>query len=159
MLSYAQNFEDVILWRALRGIQHGCYLDIGAQHPLLDSVSRLFYEAGWRGVHVEAHPHFASQLRADRPDETVIEAAVTDAPGVIEFFDVARGGLSTGNADVARAHRAAGLAVATMIVPGITLAAIFNSIGPRDIHWMKIDVEGMEAKVVDGWGEAAARSW
>ena len=159
MLSYAQNFEDVILWRALRGIGSGCYLDIGAQHPLLDPVSRLFYDAGWRGVHVEPHPHFASQLRVDRPDETVIEAAVTSAPGLIEFFDVDRGGLSTGVASVADIHRAAGFAITTLTVPGITLAAVFDSIGPRDIHWMKIDVEGMEAQVIRGWGDSPARPW
>ena len=34
-VSFAQNFEDVILWRALRHVEHGQYLDIGAQDPVL----------------------------------------------------------------------------------------------------------------------------
>ena len=38
-VSYAQNFEDVVLWRALGDIVAGCYLDIGAQDPVFDSVS------------------------------------------------------------------------------------------------------------------------
>ena len=29
-ISYAQNFEDVMLWRALKHISEGFYIDIGA---------------------------------------------------------------------------------------------------------------------------------
>ena len=53
IISYAQNFEDVMLWRALGQIEHGFYIDIGAQDPIIDSVSLAFYEHGWRGIHVE----------------------------------------------------------------------------------------------------------
>ena len=44
IVSYAQNFEDVMLWRALGQVENGVYIDIGAQHPLIDSVSKAFYE-------------------------------------------------------------------------------------------------------------------
>ena len=54
IVSYAQNFEDVLLWRALGDVVGARYLDIGAQNPVVDSVSLAFYQAGWRGVHVEA---------------------------------------------------------------------------------------------------------
>ena len=33
-VSYAQNFEDVILWRTLKHIYEGFYIDVGAQDPL-----------------------------------------------------------------------------------------------------------------------------
>ena len=75
-ISYAQNFEDVMLWRALHHVENGHYIDIGAQDPVADSVSLAFYERGWRGVHVEPVPTHVAALRAARPDETVIEAAV-----------------------------------------------------------------------------------
>ena len=77
--SYAQNFEDVVLWRALREVENGAYLDIGAHDPVVDSVSKAFYDAGWRGVHVEPEPEAAEKLREARPDETVLEVAKTDA--------------------------------------------------------------------------------
>lgn len=48
IISYAQNFEDVMLWRALGQIEHGFYIDIGAQDPIIDS----FHEHSWRDVHV-----------------------------------------------------------------------------------------------------------
>ena len=86
--SYAQNFEDVILWRALKHINAGFYVDIGAGDPLVDSVSLAFYERGWRGIHVEPLPNYAAKLRQARPDEEVIEAAIAKEPGTLIFFDV-----------------------------------------------------------------------
>ena len=64
LTSYAQNFEDVLLRRALRDIEAGFYVDIGAQDPVVDSVSRGFYELGWRGIHAEATPHLHYALQA-----------------------------------------------------------------------------------------------
>ena len=32
-ISYAQNYEDVILWRALRDVEQGFYVDVGAADP------------------------------------------------------------------------------------------------------------------------------
>ena len=49
-VSYAQNFEDVMLWRALKHIDCGFYIDVGAQDPVIDSVTKSFYDHGWRGV-------------------------------------------------------------------------------------------------------------
>jgi hypothetical protein len=32
-ISYAQNYEDVMLWRALRDVEKGFYVDVGAADP------------------------------------------------------------------------------------------------------------------------------
>jgi hypothetical protein len=76
LISYAQNLEDVILMRALGHVERGVYIDIGANDPVNDSVSLAFYQKGWRGVHVEPAPYFASRLEDARPDERVIRAAI-----------------------------------------------------------------------------------
>ena len=39
-VSYAQNYEDVMLARALRGVEQGFYIDVGAQDPVDDSVTK-----------------------------------------------------------------------------------------------------------------------
>ena len=67
--SYSQNFEDIILWRALEDVGKGFYIDIGAQSPIIDSVSKAFYEHAWRGVHIEPVTEYVNLLRIDRPDE------------------------------------------------------------------------------------------
>ena len=157
-VSYAQNFEDVLLWRALSDVKQGHYIDIGAQDPVVDSVSLGFYEAGWRGIHVEATPLYASKLREARPDEVVIEAAVTDAPGPVSFFEIPGTGISTGRPDIARHHAKLGYKPRKISTPAIRLDQLLETATP-DLHWMKIDVEGMEASVLRSWGECERRPW
>lgn len=70
--SRAQNFQDVMLWRAVGGVQAGSFIDVGAQHPIKDSVNKIFSEKGWGGIPVEPPPEDANMLREDRPGETVI---------------------------------------------------------------------------------------
>ncbi len=159
LISYAQNFEDVMLWRALGHVEGGFYIDIGAQDPVVDSVSLAFYEHGWRGVHVEPTAHYADQLRRARPDETVIQAAVGRQGGILEFFEVVDTGLSTGDRRIAEQHRQGGFSVRSTDVPCITLASILDRFADRDIHWLKIDVEGLEKEVLDGWAPSAVRPW
>jgi hypothetical protein len=62
MIFYSRNFEDVLLWRALGNIKNGKYIDIGAHNPIIDSASRVFYEQGWRGIHIEPLPYYAEML-------------------------------------------------------------------------------------------------
>lgn len=156
-LSYAQNYEDVRLWRAFRDVEKGRYIDVGGQDPVRDSVSLAFYERGWRGIHVEPTPTYAEALRNARPEETVIEAAVTTAPGPIRFFDIPTTGLSTGIAEIAQQHGSVGWDYREILVPAVTLAGIFEAYGSELVHWLKIDVEGMEADVIASWGDHPAR--
>ena len=157
--SYAQNFEDVMLWRALGHIEKGFYIDIGAQHPVVDSVSKAFYERGWRGIHVEATKTYADLLRQDRPDETVIQAAVSDRHGTLTFYEIPETGLSTGDSAIAEMHRLKGFSVRQILVPTITLADTLALAGHRDIHWLKIDVEGMEKRVLQGLALLQNKPW
>jgi hypothetical protein len=83
LTSYARNFEDVLLWRALKGIEAGFYVDIGAGDPVLGSVSLAFYERGWRGLHVEPNSQCADRLRAARPDEEIVQAVIAATPGAV----------------------------------------------------------------------------
>jgi FkbM family methyltransferase len=159
MISYAQNFEDVILMRALKGVAQGFYIDIGAQDPDVDSVSRAFYELGWRGVHVEPTPAYARRIREARADERVLEAAISAERGPTTLYEIPDTGLSTGRKDFADRHEESGFAGRRIEVETTSLEALFSSIGSREIHWLKIDVEGMERSVLQSWGDAAARPW
>jgi FkbM family methyltransferase len=159
LISYAQNFEDVMLWRALGHVTNGFYIDIGAQEPVVDSVSLAFYERGWRGVHVEPSPMFAEKLRQARPDETVIQAAVDSNKSLIKFYEFPETGWSTGEAEIAQEHQAAGLSFREIEVPSLTLASLLDRYADREIHWLKIDVEGMEKRVIESWRPSRVRPW
>lgn len=159
-VSYAQNFEDVMLWRALRHIENGLYVDVGAQHPLVDSVSRAFYEQGWRGVHIEPVPAYAELLRRDRPDETVLQVALADTEGVLALNVIPDTGLSTAvDAYAERHHAEHGFAPQLVQVPMLTMKSALRFLAGREVHWLKIDVEGLEERVLKGWDSAVLRPW
>lgn len=159
IISHAQNFEDVILWRALKDVVGGFYIDIGAQDPVIDSVSLAFYKQGWRGVHVEPVPEYAEKLRNARPDEQVIEAIVDARTGRRAFYEIPGTGLSTGSRKIAGRHGKSGFEFRKISVPCLPLSTTLDSRGQRDIHWLKIDVEGMERQVIQSWGDSPARPW
>ncbi|WP_454782248.1 FkbM family methyltransferase [Legionella sp. WA2022007384] len=159
-VSFAQNFEDIMLWRALKHVQKGFYIDIGAQHPVIDSVSKAFYDKGWRGIHIEPVPEFVELLRHARPDETVLQIALSDHNGLLDFNIIPGTGLSTAIDHIAETHsNELGLPCHKVQVPTLTLQSAMNTLAENDIHWMKIDVEGFEKEVLNGWDPTRLRPW
>jgi len=82
LVSYARNGEDVVLWRALRHVPDGRYVDVGAGDPVEHSVTKALYQRGWRGIDIEASASHVERLREDRPEDEVVHAAEGDAPMV-----------------------------------------------------------------------------
>jgi FkbM family methyltransferase len=158
-LSYAQNFEDVMLWRALRHVENGKYVDIGAQDPVVDSVSKAFYEQGWRGLHVEPVPFYADRLRHDRPDEIVLQAALGQTEGTVTLNVIAGTGLSTAVNAHANRHLDAGFVPQSVVVPMLTVKTALHMLAGQEVHWLKIDVEGFEKQVLLGWDATVLRPW
>lgn len=159
IVSYAQNFEDVILWRALQHVDRGFYIDIGAQHPVVDSVSKAFYDRGWRGVNVEPTKFYANLIRKERPDELLLEAVVADQRGTLTFYEIPDTGLSTASAEIAQRHVSRGFAVTEVAADSITLDDVFSRAKADPVHWLKIDVEGYEYQVLSGWRKATVMPW
>ena len=105
-------------------------------------------------------PAFAQRLREERPDDIVIEAAVAADADVVRIFAFDHTGLSTGLDDIAQRHlRESGLRGRELIAPATKLSTIFDLPQCRMVHWLKIDVEGMEAEVLGDMGEHACRPW
>src|SRR3989304_3019019 len=94
-VSYAQNFEDVMLWRALRGVTNGFYIDIGANDPTGDSMTNAFYERGWSGINVEPIERHYKELQRLRLRDVNLGCAVGAVTGQIEIWDCDVLGLAT----------------------------------------------------------------
>lgn len=157
--SYAQNFEDIMLWRALRHVDKGFYVDVGAADPTEDSVTRAFYERGWRGVNIEPVPAYFERLLAARPDDVNLNIVLGDAPGEARFFVVPGTGLSTLVPEVAEAARRNGWRIETTQVERSTLRDICARHAKSPIHFLKIDVEGAEHAVLAGADFKTHRPW
>ncbi|WP_202682848.1 FkbM family methyltransferase [Skermanella mucosa] len=158
-ISYAQNYEDIMLFRALRDVEQGFYVDVGANSPDEHSVTRAFYERGWHGINIEPVLEFHRQLLAARPRDVNLPIAVADRTGFIDFHDVAGTGLSTISPEIADNHRAAGYQVTKRGVVVETLDEVFRKYVTGDVHFLKIDVEGLEDSVLRGLSLAEVRPW
>src|SRR4051794_2855469 len=158
-ISFAQNLEDVVLHRALSEIARGFYVDVGANDPDEQSVTRAFYERGWRGINIEPALGFHEQLIAARPHDINLAVAVGDSTGTVTFYDIPGSELSTGDPELARRHQYSGLSSVARQVPLDTLDNIFETHGVSLVHFLKIDVEGMEAAVLRGLSLRTVRPW
>src|SRR3954469_14138544 len=97
-ISYAQNCEDVLLWRAFRDLPRGFYIDAGAQDPDVDSVTRAFYDRGWSGVNVEPVADYHARLVRARPRDMNLCAALGATRADTRLYEIPESGLSTTHA-------------------------------------------------------------
>jgi FkbM family methyltransferase len=158
-ISYSQNFEDVILYRALKGVDKGFYIDVGAWDPVVDSVTKAFYDRGWRGINIEPVRAFYEKLLADRPEDVNLMVAVGSRNGLVRFFEVVDTGLSTTNEELAKRYMQEGYEVRELLVPCMRLADICKDYGVQEVHFLKIDVEGAEKEVLEGFDFSRIRPW
>ena len=65
-VSYAQNSEDVVLWRDLRDVEGGFYVDVGAADSTECPIAKAFYELGWSGINIEPTESYFTPLQSER---------------------------------------------------------------------------------------------
>jgi len=161
-ISYAQNAEDVVLWRALRHLPKGRYVEVGANHPTSSSITRAFYDRGWTGIEIEPVTQFVEAFRAQRPDDVVVQAAVTDSDAeTVTLHVIDDTGLSTLDDAIGEKHRSRGWAVREETVPARRLDDILDEhLSPGDdIHFLVVDTEGSEHGVLASVDLRRWRPW
>lgn len=161
IISYAQNFEDVMLWRAFKNIEKGFYVDIGAAWPETDSVTKLFYDNGWFGINVEPNEIHYNSLKNERERDINLNVAVAEYSGKLDLDVFSDTGLSTADPSISKNHVVNGYGKKSISVDVTTLSDIFNShlSKGQDIHFLKIDVEGLEGNVIRGNDWLNFRPW
>ena len=151
MVSYAQDVEDVMLQRAFPRDYRGFYIDAGASDPVQFSVTKHFYDRGWRGINIEPVSSVWGRPREQRPRDVNLNAGLSDREGRFTFYEVASETTwSTFSAEVAEAFRGRGLEVRPHEIPVTTLARVCEQHADAPIDVLKIDVEGHELEVISG---------
>ena len=159
IVSYAQNREDILLWRALHDLPNGFYIDVGAEDPTLDSVTLAFYERGWHGINVEPVQVHYDKLLDQRPRDLTFQVAIGDRLGWNILYEFPGTGLSTLVQKVASRHQSKGLPCVERRVPIVTLNSLWENFVEGEVHFLKIDVEGYEPQVLSGMTLTRFRPW
>ena len=148
-----------MLWRALQHVENGFYIDVGANSPDIHSVTKAFYDRGWRGINVEPVAEWFEELENNRPRDVNLNLGAGARKGNLKFYEILGTGLSTSvkkNADDAREQ---GHEVKEIKVPIARLTTICEQYAQPDIHFLKIDVEGAEKEVLTGMDFSQFRPW
>ena len=150
MVSYAQNGEDVVLNR-LFPEEGGLYIDVGANDPLVSSVTKHFHDRGWRGINIEPEPAAFARMTAGRPRDLNLNVGLSEKQGILTFFDAPMAnGWSTFSPGQAENLRAQGVEFIERSIPVTTLARVCEEHVEEPIQFLKIDVESHETEVMAG---------
>ena len=151
MISYAQNYEDVLARRALGDPARGFYIDVGAADPVVNNATHYFYERGWSGINIEPDPDFFEKLRDVRGRDINLNVAISATPGQVDLIRV--GGereLNTLDEPVAQQY-AGNYPLDRVSVEAVPLEEVCAEYVKERIDVLKIDVEGREQDALDSF--------
>lgn len=150
-ISYAPNFEDVLLWRALRHIEHGHYIDLQPHGAAVGSVTQAFYQRGWRGLNLAASPALARALRIARPADATVDGAAGPQAGSAMLYELMDGDGAqapqawTRDAAQAQRQRAAGREVMQREIAVHALDQLCAGQAAPAIHFLHVGEDAAEA--------------
>jgi len=154
VISYAQNREDIILSAFFDKDEKGFYVDIGANDPMHESVTKYFYDRGWSGINVEPLPNYFKKLNEDRPRDINLQVAISEREEQATLNYYPKGdGLSTLSQkmkdEYANSNDAVVAKVEYINVRTQRLEKVLSEYAKdQQMNFLKIDVEGLEYQVL-----------
>jgi len=155
--SFSQAGEDGIIEYICKVLQiplNECdYVDLGANHPCYFSNTYFFYQAGARGVLVEANPKLANELRFYRHRDIVLNRFISSKSGqTMDFYILNGDGLSTSDYTAVQEFikENPALKVEEKIqVESIDINEIFEKYLGHAPKILNVDVEGIEIEILE----------
>ncbi len=149
-ISYAQNYEDILIDRLFQNQTSGFYLDVGAAHPDKDSVTKYFYKKGWKGINIEPNPIDYKRLLKSRKRDINLCCACSDQDGEVDYFFVEEDSKISFIGEPQNKEVYLGKRIKKMSIPMKKLSTVCETLKVGSIDFLKIDVEGAEIKVLQG---------
>jgi FkbM family methyltransferase len=155
IVSYAQNYEDIIINGFFPDIKKGKYIDVGAYDPEIDSVTKFFYDRGWSGINIEPQPKLIKKFISKRKRDTNLNVGISNKKDKLKLREFKGDGLSTFSENTKEEYEkhpdTNTLDYTDYDVQVTTLKDVFSQYYPdTDVQFLKIDVEGYELEVISG---------
>ncbi len=160
MTFYSQYTQDEFLEKnVFKGFKNGIFVDVGAHDGKCINNTLYFEEQHqWKGINIEPLQEIYNRLIVNRPTCVNLNCAISNENGTAEF--IANQGytemLSGLLSEYEKAHhqrgererRQFGGTSQIITVPTRRLDSIFQEYNLNRIHYLSIDVEGAEFKVI-----------
>ncbi|MBR2215259.1 MAG: FkbM family methyltransferase [Selenomonadaceae bacterium] len=161
LVSFAQECEDIILYHLLENVADPIYyVDVGANDPVIISVTKFFSDRGGHGINIEPQHDYIERLNEDRPGDINLEVGIGNKPGKLKLYGSGAGASFDANYDnEAASHHDE--PASHREVPITTLERVFAEYVPQaqPVHFLKIDVENYEKQVLQGMDFEKYRPW
>jgi FkbM family methyltransferase len=148
---YSQFDEELLARFFFNDRRGGVFVDIGCAWPVRHSTT--FYldtELGWTGLAVDALSIYESMWKAERPDTTFRQYAVSDqSGGTIEFYQADWSGVSSLSEE--RAERFTNTDTVPIEVPAISMDDLLDQEGIERFDFLSMDIEGAELLALAGF--------
>jgi hypothetical protein len=159
---YSQFGEDAVAYGYFRGQtwvlgqrmalpKNGFFVDIGAYSPTSGSNTHVFYEAGWRGINIDAAPGAMKPFNAVRRRDINLNVAVGSQEGRVRFWCWGIPSVfNTADEKVAQERTELLGKPQLVTVPCQTMANIISTHMPADADFrlLSVDVEGRDLDVL-----------
>jgi FkbM family methyltransferase len=149
--SYSQEGEDMILRRLFKKQKVGCYVDVGAHHPMRFSNTYFFYKRGWSGINIDAMPGSMKKFSKQRKRDLNIEAAISDNEEYLDYYIFNNPALNSFSKNMScerfnAKHKIIDIKkIKTQKLANILDEYITND---KEIDFLNIDVEGLDYNVL-----------
>jgi FkbM family methyltransferase len=130
-------------------MRKGFYVELGAADGVSLSNTKMFRDfLGWRGLLIEPVPELFERLKMKRPGDILVNAAVSEKEGDVEFLGK---GTTAGMVHaMCDAHKKTFYPGETSTYPvkGVPFRKILSQARVRAIDFLSIDAEGGELEVL-----------
>lgn len=128
----------------------GFYIDVGAMDPVIESVTKFFYDQGWCGINIEPNESFFLKLNSQRERDINLNVAIGDREEARTLYASNETGLSTLDERNRDLFVERGFQSEEKTIRVTTLAAVCQEYVDRPIDFLKIDCEGWEKRALAG---------
>lgn len=144
------------------GKEAGFFVEAGANDGFTQSNTYWLERfRGWRGILIEPMPTYYEECRTERPDATIVHAALVPEAAVSETVTMQFGDLMSSlneahdGAAGAREWVKPGLVLGwrdayEVEVPARTLTAVLDEQGAPEVDLLSLDIEGFEPQALRG---------
>lgn len=150
---FSADGEDSILSKWIGGINNGFYIDIGSNQPIFASNTYGFYLKGWSGICIDPNPGLKLKYSLLRSSDLFINSAIVadnKIKKIFFYYYKNNNELNTFSKKRVKIQKKLYNRTPSRVikVDQINIKKLISIIDNREVHFLNIDIEGMEDIII-----------